>query len=161
MARRAWRLGSLLCVAAVPLICAGKADPAESFASLAAGEIRRINNPTTLAEFLAAMRALYFYIPPVPTPAVFPTARGAQLIGTCTLGKVRVEMRASTPEFGSRVGQELQQRFHQHGRGMAGMDVAERRSMPAAGEFALAFQILAAQIVRREFQSHSSRPAAR
>ena len=56
-------------------------------------------------------RALYFYPPPVPSPFVFPTLRGSALFATCTLAIVRVEVEASTPEFGRAIVQAVSQRF--------------------------------------------------
>lgn len=57
------------------------------------------------------VRAFYFYPPPVPSPFVFPTLRGSALFATCTLAIVRVEVEASTPEFGRAIVRAVSQRF--------------------------------------------------
>jgi hypothetical protein len=57
------------------------------------------------------VRALYFYPPPVPSPFVFPRLRGSELLATCALAIVRVEVEASTPEFGRAIAQAVSQRF--------------------------------------------------
>ena len=56
-------------------------------------------------------RALYFYPPPAPSPAIFPTARGPELIDTCTLAMVRVEAEAPTPEIGRVLDQAARQQL--------------------------------------------------
>lgn len=56
--------------------------------------------------------AVYFYPPRAPSPAVLPTLSGQELMNSaCTLGKIRVETEARTPEIGRAIAQAVQQRF--------------------------------------------------
>ena len=57
------------------------------------------------------IRALYFHPPKVPSPIVFPTLSGSALFGTCTLAVVRVEVEASSPEFGRAMTQAISQQL--------------------------------------------------
>jgi hypothetical protein len=45
------------------------------------------------------VRGLYFYPPPAPSPAIFPTLSGQELIKGCVLAMVRVEARSSSSDF--------------------------------------------------------------
>jgi hypothetical protein len=56
-------------------------------------------------------RALYFYPPSAPSPAVFPTSSGPELISTCTLGMIRVEAEAPTPEIGHVLAQAAREQL--------------------------------------------------
>lgn len=68
-------------------------------------------------------QAVYFYPPPVPSPAVFPTLSGKELINGCMLTIVRLEAAAVTSdfapaiedararEFGNALDQAVRQRF--------------------------------------------------
>ena len=68
--------------------------------------------------------AVYFYSPPAPSPAVFPTLSGQELISGCVLTIVRLEAAAATSdfapalqkeaerqEFENALDQEIRQRF--------------------------------------------------
>ena len=57
------------------------------------------------------IRALYFHPPQVPSPVVFPTLSGSALFGACTLAIVRVEVEASSPEFGRAMTQAISQQL--------------------------------------------------
>ena len=82
--------------------------------------------------------ALYFYPPPAPTPAAFPTLTDQELIKTCVLAVVRVEAHVSVvdfgparereargAEFGQAFEQAVQQRFTAlYGKSIGAKDVA-------------------------------------
>ncbi|HUA18481.1 MAG TPA: hypothetical protein VMB25_07030 [Bryobacteraceae bacterium] len=56
-------------------------------------------------------RALYFYPPSAPTPAILPASNEAKLISSCTLGMIRVEAEVLTPEIGRDLEQAVRRRF--------------------------------------------------
>ena len=71
-----------------------------------------------------AVQAIYFYPPPAPSPATFPTLSGQELINGCLLTIVRqeaapptsdfgpaLEREAQAKEFGTALDRELRQRF--------------------------------------------------
>jgi len=57
------------------------------------------------------VRALYFYPPRAPSRVMFPTSSGRELINTCTLGSLRVEANASTPDAGRRLEEAARKVF--------------------------------------------------
>ena len=52
----------------------------------------------TLPSGTRIVRVLYFYPPPVPSPAIFPTLSSQDLINTCVAAMVEVDAEATTPE---------------------------------------------------------------
>ena len=52
--------------------------------------------------------ALYFYPPAAPTPAVFPSMQGQELIGTCVLAVVRIKAAPSLSDFDATMVREAQ-----------------------------------------------------
>ena len=59
-------------------------------------------------------RALYFYPPTVPSPAIFPTLTGQELIKTCVLAVVRVEADAPALIRARALDQAVQQQLTEH-----------------------------------------------
>jgi hypothetical protein len=74
-------------------------------------ECLSLRHTEALPSGATVVRALYFYPPPVPSPFVFSTLRGSALLATCTLAIVRVEVEASTPEFGRVIVEAVSTRF--------------------------------------------------
>ena len=56
-------------------------------------------------------RAVYFYPPPAPSPAIFPTLSGQELIKTCVLAIIRVEADAPVLVRARALDQAVQQRL--------------------------------------------------
>jgi hypothetical protein len=52
-----------------------------------------------------------FYPPPTPSRVAFPTLRGQDLINTCTLGMIRIEAEASSPEIGKSLDEAVRKEF--------------------------------------------------
>lgn len=69
------------------------------------------------------VRALSFFPPRVPTPAVFPLARGSRLIGECVLAMVRVEAEASTPEAGHSLEEAVRRYRDPAAKGIRGAEI--------------------------------------
>jgi hypothetical protein len=67
-------------------------------------------------------RAVYFYPPQAPSPAVLPKLRGQELLNTCTLGEVRVEAQSRTAETGHKMAQALEERFARNYGSSVGMN---------------------------------------
>jgi hypothetical protein len=66
----------------------------------------------TLPSGMKVKRAVSFYPPAPPSPAVLPTLTGEQLMdSTCTLAAVSLETRAPTPEIAQAIAQIVQQQF--------------------------------------------------
>ena len=75
------------------------------------------------------VRALYFYPPPVPSPAVFPILNGSALFATCTLAWVRVEVDASSPAFGQAMLQAVSKQLtKKYGQSVGEKGVSLRRT---------------------------------
>jgi hypothetical protein len=75
------------------------------------------------------VRALYFYPPPVPSPAVFPNLTGSALFSTCTLAWVRVEVEASSSAFGQAMLQAVSKQLtKRYGQSVGEKGVALRRT---------------------------------
>lgn len=75
------------------------------------------------------VRALYFYPPSVPSPAVLPNLTGSALFSTCTLAWVRVEVEASTSAFGQAMLQAVSKKLtNKYGQSVAEKGVSLRRT---------------------------------
>lgn len=85
-------------------------------------------------------RAVYFYPPPAPSPAVLPTLKGQDLINnTCVLAIVRVEAEAMSEERGHALDQAARQQLtKQYGEGApAASDIfMGQGSVPVRGDVA-------------------------
>ncbi len=67
-----------------------------------------------------------FYPPPMPSPLTFPTLRGQDLIATCTLGSLRIEAEAATPEIGQALDEAVRKKFGEQYGASVGMKGAGR-----------------------------------
>jgi hypothetical protein len=75
-------------------------------------DCRTLLKTETLASGRQVRHTVYFYPPEAPTPAVFPTASGEDLINRdCKLAMVRVQTAASTDRDGHAFEQGLQEQF--------------------------------------------------
>ena len=74
-------------------------------------ECRSYMKVDTLPSGATIVRLLYFYPPPIPSPALFPTLSGRDLIDTCIAAMVEITAEATTSEGDHALDQAVRQRL--------------------------------------------------